>query len=368
MAEFNGQLGSNEIYAAIFNMIISQRVFADNIANTNPALLDLFRTDGTLYGDRKLYYDTDILSTHAWGADAEAQNLLALDRAKAPKCQVVILDQFRQIRLTTDEYLSKRAWTHEGAFSEFNSVLMGWMRDTKRVYDSALINSFVGTNETNIGEQEITINYPAIADGATNTEAEAHNRLVAQQIATELADLEVAISDPGTAYNDYGHYKSYNWDDLIVVWNADVSNKIRYTDLPTIYHKDGATPMKFDQYRLPSRFFGTVITANGTSTGAQRTLVEKVYAGSTVTKNCFPGDLIPAGAQYLANEAYTEDSTILFKVMHKQSVPFMSAFEVGTSFYNPRSLTTNHYLTFGFSSPTHLSRYPFITVRGRAQN
>ena len=34
MANFDGKLKSNEIFAALFNMIISQQVFADNIKDT----------------------------------------------------------------------------------------------------------------------------------------------------------------------------------------------------------------------------------------------------------------------------------------------------------------------------------------------
>ena len=40
----------------------------------------------------------------------------------------------------------------------------------------------------------------------------------------------------------------------------------------------------------------------------------------------------------------------------------MSAFEVGTSFFNPKSLTENHYLTFGYNTLEYLKNYPFITV------
>ena len=52
MAEFAGKLNSNEIFAALYNMIISQQVFADNIAGTNAQLVDKARVDGSLYGDQ----------------------------------------------------------------------------------------------------------------------------------------------------------------------------------------------------------------------------------------------------------------------------------------------------------------------------
>lgn len=62
MANFNGQLRSNEIFSALYNMIISQEVFADNIGQ-HQTLVDKARADGGLYGSTKLYYSTDVLSS-----------------------------------------------------------------------------------------------------------------------------------------------------------------------------------------------------------------------------------------------------------------------------------------------------------------
>ena len=103
MPAFNGQLNSNEIFGALYNMIISQQVFADNIKGTKSTLVDMARVDGSMYGDTKLYYSTDALKSYAWGADAEAANLLKLYRPKAPECQAIELNVFRQIPLTVDK-------------------------------------------------------------------------------------------------------------------------------------------------------------------------------------------------------------------------------------------------------------------------
>lgn len=109
MATFTGTLNSNEIFAALFNMIISQQVFTDNIASAGSELVDSARVDGTLYGDTKLYYSTDTLISVPWGNDEESENLLKTYRPSGPKCQAITLDTFRQISLTVDNYLSKRA-------------------------------------------------------------------------------------------------------------------------------------------------------------------------------------------------------------------------------------------------------------------
>lgn len=362
MPAFTGQLRSNEIYAALQNMIISQQVFADNIADTKSSLVDAARVDGGLYGDTKLYYSTDVLRTHEWLNDAEAANLLNLDRPNAPEVQGIVLDTFRQIRLTLDNYLSKRAWSTEGAFNEFNSVMLGWIRDTKRVYDATLYNSYIGTAESDIGGQEISIAVGAAPATTDKAETEAYNRLVAQTIAMEMSNLVVNLEDVSRDYNDYGHLRSYNGDSLIAVWNSAWVNRINKLDLPMIFHKDSAKADKFAEYTLPARYFGT-INADAGTTGATNTTVRSLIETDYGAKHVFPGDLLPASTAYSANTTYTVDDTIAFKIMHKKSVPFMSAFEVGTSFFNPRSLTENHYLTWGHNTLEYLKNFPFITVR-----
>ena len=357
MPNFNGQLNSNEIFAALYNMIISQQVFADNIYDTKASLVDMSRVDGGLYGDTKLYYATDVLHSEPWGNDAEAANLLALHRPEAPECQAIELNVFRQISLTVDDYLSKRAWSTEGAFSSFNSIMLGWIRDTKRVYDCTLFNSYVGTAESAVGAQKVDITLPTVEG-----DPEAQARMQAQTIATEMADLLVDLEDVTRDYNDYGNLRCYSGDSLIAVWNSEALNKIKKIDLPTIFHKDGLID-KMGEYTLPARYFGKVNTSTGI-TGASNTTIRSLVEKDFGDKHCFPGDLLPNNVAYAANETYTVDGTILFKIIHKNSIPFMSAFEVGTSFFNAKSLTTNHYLTWGHNTLEYLKNYPMITVRG----
>ena len=347
---FTGTLNPNEIFGAIYNMIISQQVYADNIKGTYSSLVDKARVDGTLYGDTKLYYDVDVLETHDWLNDAEAANLLALDRPAAPTIQKITLDQFRQIRLTVDNYLSKRAWSTEGAFRDFNSVMLKMIRDTKRVYDSTLYNAFIGTDETNIGRQDYQITAVAGQNDAL-TMAEA------------LATLLVELKDVSRDFNDNEYLKSFDEGDLMVVWNAKHYNTLKKIDMPVIFHKDGLLG-EFTQEVLPARYFGTAVGTDSADftvpgTGEYRALVEKDISG----KHYFPGDKLPEGAHIPKNEVYKVDDTIAFKLIHKKSVPFMSAFEVATSFFNPRSLTENNYLTFGHNTLEHLAGYPFITAR-----
>ena len=354
MANFTG-LRANAIFGGLYNMIISQHVYGDNIKGTYSRLVDMARVDGSMYGDQKLYYATDVLKSHAWGNDAEASNLLALDRPAEPEVQAIVLDKFRQIRLTVDNYLTKQAWMNEGAFTSFNSIMLGWMRDTKRVFDSLTYNTFIGTNETEIGEQSMTIT-PIAGQNDALTMAEA------------LATLLVNLQDVSRDYNDYGYLRSYDEGDFIVVWNAKHYNSLKKIDMPVIFHKEGLLN-EFTQEVLPARYFGTVVGSvhsnnfTVTSDGEYRALVERDLTVNDDTIHVFPGDLLPTGAMIPEDEVYKVDDTIAFKCYHKGAVPYMSAFEVGTSFYNARSLTENHYLTWGYNTLEHLMNYPFITAR-----
>ena len=377
MPQFNGTLKHNEIFNAIYNMIISQQVFADNIADTKSTLADMSRVDGSLYGDTKLYYSTDVLKSIEWTNDAEAQNLLKLHRPEAPEVQAITIDQFRMIPLTVDNYLSKRAFSTEGTFSQFASQMLAWMRDTKKVYDATLFNSFVGTHEAGLeddgkgAKQQRTVTLPAEPTG-DEINVEAYNRLVASAIAEDAADLLVELEDVSRDFNDYGNLRSYNAGDLVYVWNSEWVNKIKKLGEPTIFNKEGLID-KFAQHVLPARYFGNINTTSGTTGGTNITIrsrIEKDYntvepdkPGYDASKHIFPGDLLPANTAYEANETYSQDSSIVYKVYHKNSIPFMTAFETGTEFFNPRSLTQTHYLIWGYNALESLKNYPFITVK-----
>ena len=391
MATFTGQLRSNEIFASLYNMIISQEVFADNIKGTFSSLVDKGRVDGSLYGDTKLYYAVDVLKSAPWGNDAEATNLLALHRPPAPDVQAIHLDIFRQISLTVDNYLSKRAWGDEYAFSQFNSVMLGMIRETKRVYDSTIYNSYIGTAVSQATKAVVNADITTATTGLTGDSAA---RMEAQTIGETLANLFINLKDITRDYNDYGNLRSVNLEDLIVVWNSKWVNKIKKIDLPTMFHKDGLIE-KFEEEILPNRYFGdlldsTLATANvydakdnptgilsksgnvytilSAGAGKVKSLIETDYTVSGTTTHVFPGDSIPVGATLTITSstvpfAYIEDADKICVVMHKRSVPYMSAFEVGTSFFNPKSLTENHYLTFGHNTLEYLKNYPFIVVK-----
>lgn len=202
------------------------------------------------------------------------------------------------------------------------------------------------------------------------------------------------MEDVSRDFNDYGNLRSYDMSDIQVIWNAKYVNEIKKIDLPSIFHNEGLVD-KFAEHVLPKRYFGTTITASNianfsagtpsagkpinSSTGAYtpgsnnangivRSRVEKDVKVSNEDYHVFAGDEIPAGAtvgsgkQFGYGEVYIPDETVICKVVVKLP-PYMSAFEVGTSFFNAKSLTENHYLTFGHNTLEYLKNYPFITVK-----
>ena len=370
MINYNGQLNANVIFAGNFNQIISQEVFANNIKGTFSKLVDNARVDGSMYGDTKLYYATDCLESVDWLNDEEAANLLELHRPKEPHCQSITINVFRQIRLTLDNYLTKALWMNEGSFSSFNSILLGWLRDTKRVYDSKLYNTFIGTQISAKGKQtqELTL-VENINDGL--------------QYAEKLANILVELQDATRDYNDLGYLRSYDEDELMVVWAASKYNSIKKVDLPVVFHKDGLLG-EFEQFVLPDIYFGMPVgdthvsgMTNEDENDNIRSLIETRYEVASAGADpraerakdgkyyvhVFPGDLLPADTQFYQDEAYYVDDTVAFKIIHKRCAPYMSSFTVGTSFYNARSLTTNHYLTFSHNTLERLVDKPFITVK-----
>lgn len=364
---FGGALNTNEIYGSLFNVILRHIVFSDNIYETKSTLMDDARIDGGLYGDQILFTDLDVGYTESWLGDAEAPNLLSIKRNDTAVTQAIELDKFRFTWLTTDNYLSKRAWQDENAFGKFTSALLQTISDAKRVHDSSEYNVYIGTTVSPKESQNIEITLGKLADDASEADIEAYNRLEAQTVATEMSNLIDNLKDYTRDYNDLGYLRSYNPEDLVVVWNTAFVNKIRKTDMPTIF-KD-LTIEKFAQKTLTPRFFGTVNAAGGTapaSNNSIRSLHEQEYMVGGSPVRVFAGDLVPANATYGANETYTEDPTIAFKVMHKRSVPYMVGFNASTEFWNPRSLTTNHYVIWAYNTFDYLQGKPFITVSVKA--
>lgn len=369
MPAFTGSLNVNEIQSSIYNMIIGQYINTRNINNTYDALLNLSRRNVGLYGDQELHYATNAYKTYEYDPDSDEQcNVLAVHRPPAPKCQAIQLNNARYIPVTIDDYFSKRAFMSESSFSDYNATLVQWLRDTMEIYLTSLFNAFIGTNETNAGQQEQTVTLSGITDPATTSDEEAENRLEATLIGEKIANILVALSDPiqGKNYNDYGFYRSWKPEDLVIVWNAAFFNKIRKVDLVTIFHDDAIVDKLEEKYLLPDIYFGSVNTEAGTAGAANttvRALVEKEYTVSGTKYHVFPGELLPNNAAYLANETYTVKTDIICKIMHRESVPVLNGAEAEKVFINGKNWSENRYLHFLVNTFEHIKDMPFITVK-----
>lgn len=348
MPTFSGTLNRNHIQNALFNMIISQDVIGGSIkANYN--LVDKARVDGTLYGDTKLYIDTPTLVSVAWNQDgADETNVLALHRPPAPKTQAITMGVYRQVRLTKDDYLSKQAFGTEGAFAQYQSILDGRLNKTKEVYDNTTYNAFFGTVEAT---KEVEV---ALSD--ITATGEEKNRLEAQTIANAIADLIADMKDYGYEYTKNGFLRAFGEDDIKIVWNTKFLNKITKLDLPTVFHKDIMD--KFGEDKLPARFFGEV---NAEATAGNGTTVRALVEQEIGSNHYFAGELIKVTDTAPAGKSYTVDEDVICKVYTKLP-PYMSAFNVGTSFFNAKNLSTNMYQTWGHNVLEALDSEAIVTV------
>lgn len=366
---FNGHLNPNEVFGSIYNMILFQEVRYPELAD-NYGFVEMFRTEGSMYGDTALFYDQDVLSSRPWLGDAEAQDLLSVERPDDPECQAITLNQFRIIKTSLDSYLTKRAWSTEGAFGTFQGIVRSMIGATKKLYEVTLINAYLGTVE---GESEKSLLEVPLSD--ITATGEEKNRLEAQTIAQYIADLIVDMKDYSRDYNDYGFMRAYTEDELKIIWNSKFVNKINKLDLPTIFNKAGLMD-KFEQHVLPARFFGEDVDTNSLPDGLTVESDGKIkigdsYAGGTirtkeeydfVSGHKFAGEALAKGDSFVPGTAYIEDEDIICKVITKDTIKYLSAFETSTEFYNPQALVTSNMLIWGYASPERLKGQPCVTV------
>lgn len=387
--KFNGRLNTNEFYNSIYNAARLYMIYADNLKGMDKKnLAEKYRADGGMYNDQSVFTDMDVLYSRIW--DPNDTNVLAPEAVVKPVQERITVNQFRQIGIYTDEYLSKRAWMDPNTYDEFRSVVQKQSAETKRVYEQRLVDVFVGV-EPSAASQTITLTLP------TDTDKEKQNRLQAQAIAKKIGDLFVDLKDTTNNFNVNGFIKSFDKGDIDIIWNSDYYNQIRYVDLPTIFHKEDLLE---NGIVLPSRYFGTrsTITSDAHADGTDKYRAEmeafipvdatgKYSANGTNVVHVFPGDVLPnltpisseGTADYLTKEftvngvkrtiqyytdvrAYQVDPKIICKLVHKDAVKYMSSFETATEFWNPKNLTTNRYLTWAYAKPQLLNGYPFITL------
>lgn len=407
--EFKGSLSSNEFIRALYNAYGLVFTYANNIARKEDTLAERFKADGGDYRDQVVYTDIDVLYSRAW--DKSDTNVLAPEYKGTYTQQYIKIDSFRQIGLLVDQFLTKRAWMDAGKYDEFRSVVLKQLDETKRVYEDTLINTFVGIHDqayvsTRISTPVITVTLP------TNEDPEKQNRLRAMETFKTIGGLFNDMNDYSRLYNFNGFLKRFNPEDLMIVFNNKYADEFRYVDTPTVFHKED---LMAKGYILNHRYFGTftpsaTTTADGKTQRAVENMIITVsgspsdgaytYAAPDPSKvnkalNVFPGDLLPKGTPLVGSStdpttvagielyfqglgtpwetitatvhtqarSYTEDPYVICKIMHKDSVKYLTSLTVQTEFNNGKNHTRNMYLTWGYSYPVALDGYPFISVK-----
>lgn len=390
---FTGTLNKNDFLQGLFNAYALVYLYASNLGDKTNDLSDRFRMDAGDYRDKSTFTDVDVLFSRVW--DKTDTNVLATEYKGAYKQEEITANQYRQIGLTVDKFLTKQAWMDEGKYDAFRTVILKQISETRRVYEDTMINTYVGVY-SNPGKQTVTVKMPTDAD------AEKQNKLRAMEVFKDIADVYGDLADYSRDYNINGFLKKFGQDDLIVLWNKKYVNEFRYVDTPAIYHKEDLIAKG---YILNSRYFGDLVTdfssvkiADGTSHRATEEMIITVNpsnreykapaSGTNTAVHLFCGDLLPKGTPigatattqksvtftldgskdpatdtvYTTAVPYKENALKICKIVHKDSVKYLSGITTQTEFVNGKNHTFNHYLTWRFAYPKTLSGYPFITV------
>lgn len=362
MSIFNGTLKANLVFATQFNAIISQQVYDTGISGLE-GLYNSRKVDGTLYGDTKTYTATDALKSYKFDQNGTSYNLLTVKRPPEPKTWSISIDTYRQIPVTVDDYFTKQMWMGEAAFREFNSVVLSWMNVTKEIYEHTTFTAGILVQAQ--ADAKLLGNIALAAP--TGVAGYDLLKWRGQELYRVLEDLVDELKEPSREYNDAGFLRTANVSDFDIVIPLGVLSSVRKQDVPFLYNPDS----KYDIKEVHWKYFGAINASAGTTLASNtsvRALVEQEHAGV----NYFPGDLLPNSTAYLANETYTAkytarpslNSAIDVFLIEKRDFEIMSAFSVGTSFFNANTLHNQHYLTFGHNDVrnAHIGIKPLLKV------
>lgn len=364
---FNGMLNSNEIYNVLFNVRILFQKLVPNMVKRDEIVSLLDKATGS-YGDTGLLMGMDIQGTYEFSMDNEAPKLLAINRNKTQKVEKYTIKNWRQTDITNDAYISRRAFIEEGTFATFNGYLVGTLSKAMDAFETGSVKTGIGTyTNPNL---VINVTMP-VADGTEATE-----RIRAAKIRQAILDLKADMADNQRKYNGYGFYSSYDWNDFTSAFNTKYINEVNALALYSTFNEQYINVATSGRNWTP-KWFGNVLTGGGTTEAENKTVYSLIETNSDGSDNfpltqeqlssgvyrIFPGDLLPNNFTYEANEAYSKDEKVIAKIFAPEYVYYMTGYEQGESFYNPRSATTNHYLRKGYSPVQVSSFVPFITLK-----
>lgn len=359
-------LNANAVFASLYNQVISIQLYSVGIVYEDD-IVQSRKMDGTLLGDTKVYVDTDILRSYEWSHTDSAYNLLTHKRPPAPASDEIVIDTFRQIPVTIDDYLTKQAWSDEGSFSQFNSTILGWMGTTRSVYEHTKFTNDIIMDATSKATSVGTISLKAAdfgtAAAATPLELNMWQKSRYLTFSRKLKGILRDLNEASRSYNDHGFMKNINPSEYDLIVPTGIKQGFEAYEVP----------LPISTKEVHWMFWGAPVAA-GTSDGTKRARVEADFTNGTTPVHLFPGELIPNGYAFGTGQAYTPTYTaqpdlngtsdLTFLLIHREDYPIPSAFSVSTSFFNPKDLVTNHYMTFGYSNPlnNHLGGKPLLKV------
>lgn len=387
-------LNVNEFIPATVNAYTLMKIDADNLEGLDNSLVSRFKRDGNEYSDQQVVTSSDI--GYLRRTDHEDANVFANEFVPPVHQQVITINQFRQAGIELEKYLTKRAWQKEGVFSELYGLLSSQLQKARDVYEYTLVATSLGKTITKVGKQFREIDLNTATAGLTGDEK---NRVEAQSIMTDMANLIVDLQKPSVSYNDYGERQSVSKGRLRLIMRASDYNKILYTDLTTMFHNEALKAMIDDALVLSDDYFGADVAEATTADGAThrasdiyliRVNASGAYAASgTNVKIVYPGDLLPTGTPIVAPDteetvatyagakvgartvdvtvfstvhAYVDDGKVIYKMTTDEGFVYLASFSVNTDWFSPKNLRNKNWLQFAFAMPTYIKSQPFITV------
>lgn len=407
MANFTGTLNINEFISSIYNAYRLIGTYADNLSALNGDLADKWKYDGGMYTDKSVWTAGDVLDSDRF--HIEDSNILAPGNKILPRQFEITVNRTRQINLYIEQYLSRKAWMDPEAFNAFQATVEAQVSKTKRLYEALKANVYAGTVQSAVGSQTQTITFPTISgtsvedpDGTpVDTEyadVEKLNRLQAQMIAEKIANAFVDLADPSTDYNDYGHLDCFKEGDFDIVFNSKWYNRILKIDMPTIFSASGLKDVTDNVIVKPAKYFGDIVTSSATADGSTHRSLEEYKirvdsngeydATGTTLKLVRPGDLLPKSTPIVAPStaettgtgtftyrgtsqvkeyystvhAYVENAKKVCKLIHKDAPKYLSSYEVGSEFVNPKNHTVQKYLTWNYADIDRLPYLPVVSI------
>ena len=282
--------------------------------------------------------------------------------------------------------MTKRAWSTEGAFADYNSLLNQMIPISKYLHECTTYDTFIGTLcKGTKGKQN--------PSDIVLTEGK-----VGRQIANFVATVMKDMIHPSRGYNEYEHITKFSMKDIKIVWNTRWVDLIEKIDLPVTFNPDFMD--KFGEDQVHESYWGDEVSLADVSSGTPDTThpVKKtggVYtfepvSGNTVILRPTEEVRIPCSdgetyAEFFAGEEivnpegktlvltdfgdklYVQNNDYICKIFIKYP-PLLGACNLSSEFYNPKNHSTNRYLVFGRNSLAAYEAYPCVTIKAASVN